>query len=92
VGHLHTEEGDGRIPLWAGTHPVTGDQLLTGNRWEAVDLGYGEPTLLGFLEPSAPVTGSLGTARPRLPWASRFGQRVRETDEGQPVAVRSTTA
>ena len=78
VGYLHRDAGGGRVPLLSAIHPITGDQLLTTNRWEATDLGYGEPTLLGHLEPSAPVTGRLGTGRPRLPWASRFGQRVRD--------------
>ena len=78
VGYLHRDAGGGRVPLLSAIHPITGDQLLTTNRWEATDLGYGEPTLLGHLEPSAPVTGRLGTRRPALPWASRFGQRVRD--------------
>src|SRR5437588_119452 len=57
VGYLHRDAGGGRVPLLSAIHPITGDQLLTTNRWEATDLGYGEPTLLGHLEPSAPVTG-----------------------------------
>ena len=33
---------------------------------------------MGYLDAVAPVTGELGiTARPRLPWASRFGQLIR---------------
>src|SRR5205823_3577510 len=77
VGHLHRHAADGRLPLMSAIHPVTGDQLLTTNRWEAVDLGYGDPELLGYLEAEAPVTGRLGIERPHTPWAARFGQRVR---------------
>jgi hypothetical protein len=77
AGYLHRDAADGRLPLYSAVHAVTGDQLLTTNRWESVDLGYGEPELLGYLEPEAPVTGRLGLGRPRVPWAARFGQRVR---------------
>jgi hypothetical protein len=78
LGYLHREPGPGRLPLHSAIHPVTGDQLLTTDPWEAVDLGYGDPALLGHLEASAPVTGRLGTIRPHLPLASHFGQRVRD--------------
>ena len=62
----------------AAIHPFTGDQLLTTNESEAGDMGYGEAVLIGYLDAVAPVTGHLGVReRPRLPWASRYGQRVR---------------
>jgi hypothetical protein len=77
LGYLQGSDGDGRLALYTALHPVTSDQLLTSDPWEAIDLGYGEPVRLGYLEACAPVTGRLGTARPLLPWASRFGQRVR---------------
>jgi hypothetical protein len=77
LGYLHRDGGPDRVALFHAIHPVTGDQLLSTYYWEAVDLGYGEPVLLGHLELDAPVTGDLGTGRPWLPWASRFGQRVR---------------
>jgi hypothetical protein len=78
LGWLHRDPGPGRLPLHSALHPLTGDQLLTTDRWEAVDLGYGEPVLLGHLEAAAPVTGRLGViARPLLLVASRFGRRVR---------------
>jgi hypothetical protein len=67
-------EGEGRLPLFAAAHPVTGDQLLSTEREEAGRLGYGEPALLGHLEPAAPMSGRLGSGKPFLPWASRFGQ------------------
>ena len=37
----------GTWPLYAAYHPVTGDQLLTPGRFEPIDMGYGEPELLG---------------------------------------------
>lgn len=77
AGYLESRAWPGALALYEATHPVMWDQLLTSNRWEAVDLGYGEPTLLGYLGPYAPVTGALGTRRPLLPWATRFGQEVR---------------
>jgi hypothetical protein len=77
LGYLHREAAPDRLPLFDAIHPVTGDQLLSTYLWDAVDLGYGEPTLLGYLQAEAPVTSRLGASRPWLPWASRFGQRVR---------------
>jgi hypothetical protein len=76
-GYLHAREGEGRLPLWLAVHPITGDQLLTTWRYDALDMGYDEPTLLGHLEARAPVTGRLSASHPEILWASRFGQRVR---------------
>ena len=42
-----------------------------------LDLGYGRVELLGHLDARAPVTGRLGTAQEVIPWASRFGRRIR---------------
>jgi hypothetical protein len=81
VAHIHRDDNGGARPtLYSAVHSVTGDQLLTTNRFEAGDLGYGDPLVLGYLDPDAPVTGRLGTSRPRIPWASRFGLRVRGPD------------
>lgn len=77
VAWLHRFPGPDRLPLWSAVHPITGDQLLSTNRWEAPDLGYGDPILLGQVEARALVTGKLGTGRPRLFWATRLGTRVR---------------
>ena len=55
VGYLHREAGPSRLPLHSAHHPITGDQLLTTNRWEATDLGYGEPALLRI--PRGPRSG-----------------------------------
>jgi hypothetical protein len=75
VGWLHRDGGEGRLPLYSALHPVTGDQLLTTDARESVELGYGDPDLLGHLEAHAPVTGRLGVESPPLPWASRLGRR-----------------
>lgn len=77
TGYLESDAWPGALALYNATHPVTNDQLLTSNPWETVDLGYGDPALLGYLSPLAPVTGHVGTCRPLLPWASHFGQKVR---------------
>jgi len=77
VAHIHRDVQPGRLPLHSAFHPVTGDQLLATTELEAIDMGYGRPTLIGYVDASAPVTGTLETARPGVPWASRFGQRLR---------------
>ncbi|MFL5782255.1 MAG: hypothetical protein ACJ760_13155, partial [Thermoleophilaceae bacterium] len=77
VASIHVHPTPARLPLLSALHPVTGDQLLTTERLEAADLGYGEPELLGYLDAQAPVTGRLGTAPREVPWGSRFGRRVR---------------
>jgi len=61
------------VALYSAIHPVTGDQVLTRDQWELVQLGYVDIALLGFLTPIAPLTGRVASRRPRLPWASRYG-------------------
>jgi colanic acid/amylovoran biosynthesis protein len=77
VASIHVHPTPVRLPLFSAVHPVTGDQLLTTDRLEAADLGYGDAELLGYLDPSAPVTGRLGTERRDVPWGSHLGRRVR---------------
>lgn len=77
VGHLFRDDGPRRLALYAAWHPVTRDQLLTTFPLEATDLGYEEPTLLGYLAAKAPVTGELGPRTAAIPWASRFGSEAR---------------
>jgi hypothetical protein len=77
VASIHRQDAPGRLPLFSALHPVTGDQLLTTSEWEARDLGYGEPELLGYADGQAPVTGRLGVERRDLPWASHLGRRLR---------------
>jgi hypothetical protein len=77
VAHVHRHAQPGRLALHSAFHPVTGDQLLATNRWEAIDMGYGAGTIIGYLDALAPVTGSLDAERPAVPWATRFGQRIR---------------
>jgi glycosyltransferase involved in cell wall biosynthesis len=77
AGYLWPWGGPGRQPLYAALHPVTGDQLLTPWVWEAGDLNYGPPVLLGYIAELAPVTGSLERRQVDVPWGSRFGRQVR---------------
>jgi glycosyltransferase involved in cell wall biosynthesis len=63
----------GLEPVFAAYHPVTGDQLLTRTAISAAHLGYGEPELLGFVCPQAPLTGELDERPHPIPWARRFG-------------------
>jgi hypothetical protein len=71
---MFRDPGLGRLALFAGTHPVTGDQLLSTSPLEITDMGYGEPLLLGYLVARASTTGQLGVRTVPVPWASRFGQ------------------
>jgi glycosyltransferase involved in cell wall biosynthesis len=74
--------GDGdSVPLYAGLHPIVGDQLLTADQWELVHLGYVDIALLGFLVAVAPVTGRVSSRRPLLPWASRYGSTNRSVPD-----------
>jgi hypothetical protein len=75
VGWLHATGGSGRAELWAAAHPVLDDVLLSTDRDEPGDLGYGAPVMLGFVERRAPVTGSIGAAEVSIPWARRWGRR-----------------
>ena len=73
LGFLHYAPEGGRRPLFSSVHPITGDQLLTTRPKEARDLGYPDPTRIGFIEAAAPVTGDLAPKRVVVPWAHRFG-------------------
>lgn len=73
AGWLSPDPRPGLVPLHAAYHPVTGDQLLTREEESAAALGYGEPTLLGYLHPQAPLTGERTERAQPIPWARRFG-------------------
>ena len=77
LGYLFTQSAPGRCPLWAGVHPITGDQLLSRHEFEPNDMGYRDITLLGFVRDRAPITGTLEIRQAGIPWASRFGLKVR---------------
>jgi hypothetical protein len=70
---LLAEGVPGTWPLYAAYHPVTGDQLLSTNRFEPIAMGFGEPELLGYVWPAAPLTGTLEQHPVPVPWAARFG-------------------
>ena len=67
VGFLDRVGDADAVALYAGVHPVMGDQFLTRDQWELVQLGYVDIALLGFLIPAAPLTGRSGSRLPRLP-------------------------
>jgi hypothetical protein len=72
-GWLFESARPGMLPLYASHHPVNGDQLLTRSPADAAELGYGDTQLLGFMAPSAPLTGSLDRHATSIPWARRAG-------------------
>jgi glycosyltransferase involved in cell wall biosynthesis len=75
-GWLLSEGVPGTWPLYAAYHPVTGDQLLSTNRFEPIAMSFGEPHLLGYIWPAAPVTGTLDQQPVAVPWAARFGMEA----------------
>jgi glycosyltransferase involved in cell wall biosynthesis len=75
-GWLMSEGVPGTWPLYAAYHPVTGDQLLSTNRFEPIAMSFGEPNLLGYVWPAAPVTGTLDQQPVAVPWAARFGMEA----------------
>jgi len=90
VGFLDPVGAEDSVPLYAGLHPIVGDQLLTVDRSELVHLGYVDIALLGFLIPVGPVTGRVWSKRPLLPWASRYGSTVQsglDTLGGEPAGA-----
>jgi len=90
VGWLRTEPAEGFVPLYAAVHPVTHDQLLTTNRLEAADLGYEDIQRLGYVSEADDPQSRHGLPR-AVPWASRFGERVRPAyiDSERPETVMS---
>jgi len=73
AGYLSRTPRRDSDPLYSALHPVTGDQLLTREPQEALEMGYSQPVLLGELARVAALTGSLEPERIGVPWASRFG-------------------
>jgi glycosyltransferase involved in cell wall biosynthesis/GT2 family glycosyltransferase len=72
-GWLFEAARAGLVALYASHHPVTGDQLLTRNPEDALQLGYGDTQLLGFMAPAAPLTDSLDRRPVSISWARRAG-------------------
>ena len=77
VGYLYPDGGDGRVEIFAATHPINGDQLLTHHASEAGDMGYRGAVSLGFALCPSPAERASEMARVSIPWASRFGLEVR---------------
>jgi glycosyltransferase involved in cell wall biosynthesis len=63
----------GMTTLYASHHPVTGDQLLTREVGDAVEMGYEDTQLLGFIVATAPLRGSLDQRAVATPWTRRSG-------------------
>ena len=76
AGHLFAAPGRGRVPLYCAPHPVIEDQLLSTDRDEARELGYAEPTVVGYVAELEP-NGAPASRRITIPWASHFGARAR---------------
>ena len=74
---LFDRPGPGMLALFAATHPVIGDQLLTRNLDLVAELGYGPARHLGFLRDLAPVTGDLAEHPVPTPWVHRFNHLPR---------------
>ncbi|MFT3864550.1 MAG: glycosyltransferase [Solirubrobacterales bacterium] len=72
-GYLFTGPRHGYAPVFAGYHPITGDQLLVHSADDIVRLGYDGPYELGYVRSIAPVTGTNRQGLPQIPWAHRFG-------------------
>ena len=77
AGFIFDAGGPGRLPLFAATHPITDDQLVTPYRLEAQDMGYVGITQLGWISDRSPVTGRRELRRLTVPWASRYGLEAR---------------
>jgi hypothetical protein len=73
AGYVLRSPSSRTVPLYAATHRVTGDQLLSTAESEPRGLDYDNVTLLGHLVAKAPVTGTLGLIRAGVLWAPRFG-------------------
>jgi glycosyltransferase involved in cell wall biosynthesis len=72
-GWLFESARIGLLPLYASHHPINGDQLLSRNPGDAVQLGYEDTQLLGFMAPAAPLTDTLDRRATSIPWARRSG-------------------
>ena len=96
AGYLHTSPGPGRQALFAASHAVTGDQLLTLWPEEASKLGYGDAAEIGYVaECSADdvgLTGRLSDDQVELPWTWRHGERTRVKRSGGPLPAPTGSA
>lgn len=73
LGHARREAAPGWTPLLSGTHPVTGDQMLSPSRSELSDLGYAIDGVLAYVSEGF-VAGPEQLGASEVPWGSRFGQ------------------
>jgi hypothetical protein len=73
LGWLFESARTNLVALYAAHHSVTGDQLLTRSIEDAVQMGYEDIQLLGFMAPAAPLTGDTDHHPTAVPWARRSG-------------------
>jgi glycosyltransferase involved in cell wall biosynthesis len=78
---LLRDPGAERHPLFSATHPITADQLVTRDPSEARELGYGPVQMLGYALAIAPVTGMLRRPHVSIPWGSRFGESLTQSED-----------
>jgi hypothetical protein len=78
TGHLWSSGAPHRRELHLAIHPVTRDQLLTPWPREALDMGYGNVTRLGWVA-IVPFTEAREARHADVPWASHFGRRARRS-------------
>jgi glycosyltransferase involved in cell wall biosynthesis len=77
IGYLWPTPAPQRAPIYMAIHPVTGDQLLSRWPMEITDMGYRAPQLLGWASVDSSVPDLFAPKTVDVPWASRFGRRVR---------------
>jgi hypothetical protein len=73
LGWLFDSARSDLVPLFASHHPVTGDQLLTRSVEDAIQMGYEDTQLLGFMAPAGPLTGDTDNHPTAVSWARRSG-------------------
>lgn len=76
IGHVFVERDVTRRPLYSTIHPITADQLLVTDQWEAVRLGYRDVLLIGYIAAQPTVCEHLEKRDVAVPWASKFGMRT----------------
>lgn len=80
-GWLLPDDGPQRVAIYSAIHPATSDQLVTRDPSEARELGYEAVRMVGFALGVAPITGALGRPSVAIPWASRFGTELSQSED-----------
>jgi len=80
-GWLLAQEGPHRVPIYSAVHSATLDQLVTRDPSEARELGYGPVELLGYALAVTASTDSLARPPAAIPWGSRFGTVLSQSED-----------